>query len=78
MHKISKNRGLMRVFSLLVISAICIGSQMYFWDLKSDDAFIYFRYVERFCNGLGLTFSDVSVEGYSHRFGCSCLVRFFQ
>ncbi len=48
------------------ILAVSVGLAMV-WPFWHDDAFISFRYAERFLSGLGLTWSGTQpVEGYSH------------
>lgn len=55
------------IFSISLIILLNILPQFYLWNHISDDAFISFRYADRFLNGLGLTFNDgEKVEGFSN------------
>jgi hypothetical protein len=56
-------------FALVAASILFIFAALanYFWYMASDDAFISFRYAERFAEGKGLTWNDdMRVEGYSN------------
>ena len=57
--------NLILVFSIALL--LYILPQFYLWDHISDDAYISFRYVDRFLDGKGLTFNDgEKVEGFSN------------
>lgn len=55
-----------RVLLALLAFALLVSAQAYFWPHVTDDAYIFFRYVDRFVDGHGLTFNPGErVEGFS-------------
>jgi arabinofuranosyltransferase len=59
---LDSRRRYLFTLGLLIFAA----AQFYFWGHTTDDAYIAFRYIERFVSGHGLTFNNgVRVEGYS-------------
>ncbi len=59
--------GTARLVALLTPAVIFLGHAIYYFPFIADDALISFRYVSRFVQGKGLTWTDgPAVEGYSN------------
>jgi arabinofuranosyltransferase len=57
----TRSKGLLFALGVIVLAQLLI------WDDVTDDAYISFRYVERWVEGLGLTFNPCErVEGFSN------------
>lgn len=55
------------ILILCILIALHFAAAYCFWEDTTDDAYITFRYAERFIDGKGLTFNDYEiVEGFSN------------